>query len=140
MLKIVTNFDELMKALMVRAIVFIEEQHVPYNLEVDEFEHSSLHILGEMGNGEPYACGRIRFLGDYAKLERIAVRKDFRGQGFGHQLVDFMMDVAREKGFQKFKMHAQAHLNEFYGKHGFRAVGEIFKEADIDHYLMIKDD
>jgi len=140
MLKIVTNFDELLKAFMVRAIVFIEEQHVPYNIEVDEFEHSALHIVGEMEDGEPYACGRIRFLGEYAKLERIAVRKDFRRRNLGHELVDFMMDVAREKGFHKFKMHAQAHLTGFYGKHGFRAVGEIFKEADIDHYLMVKDD
>ncbi len=139
MLKIVTSFDELLKAFVVRAIVFIEEQRVPYSLEVDEFEHSALHILGETENGEPYACGRIRFLGEYAKLERIAVRKEFRGQGHGHRLVNFMMEVAREKGFHKFKMHAQAHLTEFYGKHGFHTVGEIFKEAGIDHYLMIRD-
>lgn len=139
MFKIAATLDDLIKALMVRAIVFIEEQHVPYTLEVDEFEFSALHLFGEI-EGEPFACGRIRFLGDWAKLERIAVRKSYRGKGRGHQLVDFMLDLAREKGFHKFKMHAQTHLTGFYGKHGFSALGEIFQEADIDHYLMVKED
>ncbi len=137
MFRIVTSLDDLMKAFMVRAIVFMEEQQCPYEIEVDEFEYSALHILGEI-HGEPFAAGRLRFLGDYAKLERIAVRRAFRGKGYGHQLVDFMMSVAREKGFRKFKMHAQAYLTDFYRQHGFEVKGELFQEANIDHYLMIK--
>ena len=138
MFKIVQSFDELLKAYSVRAIVFVEEQKCPYKIEVDEFEQSSLHILGEI-DGEPIAAGRIRFLGEYAKLERIAVRKDFRGTGLGHRLVDFMMEVAREKGFNKYKMHAQAYLVDFYAKHGFVKKGDMFQEAGIDHYFMVKE-
>jgi predicted GNAT family N-acyltransferase len=64
--------------------------------------------------GEPVAAGRIRYLGDYAKLERIAVRKAYRGTGIGHQLVDYMVSISQQNGFSAFKMHAQAHLTDFY--------------------------
>lgn len=137
--RICTTLDDLAKAFMVRAIVFMEEQQVAYAEEVDELEHSALHFLGEM-EGEPMAAARMRFLGAYAKLERIAVRKAWRGQGLGHALVDYMLDVARERGFRKFKMHAQAHLVEFYRVHGFEPRGEMFQEAKIDHYLMVRED
>jgi predicted GNAT family N-acyltransferase len=139
MFKIVISMDDLIKAFMVRAIVFIEEQNVAYMEEVDEHEFSALHILGEM-DGEPMAAGRIRFLGEWAKLERIAVRRGWRGREYGHQLVEYMLMVARERGYTKFKMHAQAHLEAFYGTHGFTRKGEMFQEAKIDHYLMIRED
>ena len=51
-----------------------------------------------------------------------------------------MIAVAKEQGFKKFKVHAQAYLADFYRKHGFEIVGNMFKEAGIDHYLMIRDD
>ncbi len=137
--RICTNLDDLGKAFMVRAIVFMEEQQVAYAEEVDELEHSALHILGEE-EGEPMAAGRIRFLGEYAKLERIAIRKAWRGRGLGHSLVEYMLDVARERGFRKFKMHAQAHLVDFYGVHGFVPRGEMFQEAKIDHFLMVREE
>ncbi len=137
--RIVTTLDELIKAYLVRAIVFVEEQKVSYAEEVDEHEYACVHILGETA-GEPMAAGRIRFLGEFAKLERICVRQAWRGRDLGHRLVDFMLDVARQRGFKKFKMHAQAHLAHFYGCHGFQAVGDLFDEAGIPHILMIKED
>ncbi len=137
MFKVVTTFDELLKAFMVRAIVFIDEQNVAYAEEVDEHEHASLHILGEQ-DGEPIAAGRIRFLGEYAKLERICVRRPWRGKQLGQQLVRFMMATAQERGFVKFKMHAQSHLTGFYGQFGFHVIGDLFYEANIPHYLMVK--
>ena len=139
MFKVAANLDELTRVFMVRAIVFMEEQNVAYAEEMDEFEHASLHILGVV-DGEPMAAGRIRFLNGYAKLERIAVRKAWRGRGLGRELVEYMIEVARERGFHKFKMHAQAHLVEFYRVHGFEPKGEMFQEAKIDHYLMVKEE
>ena len=137
--RVCTTLDDLTKAYMVRAIVFIEEQQVAYAEEVDELEHSALHILGEM-DGEPMAAARMRFLGEYAKLERIAVRKSWRGRGLGHELVEYMLELARERGFHRFKMHAQAHLVDFYRVHGFEPKGEMFQEARIDHFLMVKEE
>ncbi len=139
MFKIVTSLDELIKVFIVRGIVFVDEQKVPYNIEMDEHEYSAMHILGEI-DGEPIAAGRLRFIGNWAKLERIAVRKKYRNRGYGHDIVEYMIKTARERGFHKFKMHAQAHLSDYYAKHGFKIAGDLFQEADIDHYLMILED
>ena len=139
MFKVVTHLEDLIKVFIVRGIVFIEEQGVPYAVERDEHDFSATHILGEM-DGEPFAAGRIRALGEYAKLERVAVRKAYRGKNLGHELTEFMIAVAKEQGFKKFKVHAQAYLADFYRKHGFEIVGDMFKEAGIDHYLMIRND
>ena len=137
MFKIVFSMDELMKAFAVRAVVFIGEQKCPYDIEIDEFEHSSIHIIGEIEN-EPIAAARIRFPGNWAKLERIAVRKEWRGNNYGHQLVDFMIRYCLNLGFHTMKMNAQAHLVDFYAKHGFERVGEMFYEAGIEHYQMVR--
>jgi predicted GNAT family N-acyltransferase len=137
--RIVTTQDELLKVFCVRSVVFLEEQACPYVLEFDGLDYGALHILGEE-EGEPCAAGRIRFLGAYAKFERIAIRRAYRGGGRGHQLVDFMLRTAREHGFTQYKMHAQAHLVDFYRQHGFEPRGELFQEAGIDHFLMVRHD
>ena len=138
-LKIVRDLEDLIKVFIVRGIVFIEEQEVPYNIERDEYDLNSIHILGEE-DCEPIAAGRVHFLDGYAKLERIAVRKKSRGKGYGHRIVDFLVSIANEHGFYKYKMHAQAYLKEYYEKHGFVVKGDSFLEANIEHYLMVKED
>jgi len=55
-------------------------------------------------------------------------------------LTEFMIAVAKEQGFKKLKLHAQSYLIDFYRKHGFEIVGDMFKEAGIDHHLMVRDD
>ena len=139
MFKVVTNQEDLIKVFIMRGIVFVEEQGVPYAIERDAYDCSATHILGEM-DGEPFAAGRIRAVGEYAKLERVAIRKPNRGKGLGHKLTEFMIAVAQEQGFKRFKVHAQSYLKDFYQKHGFEIIGDMFKEAGIDHYLMIRDD
>ena len=138
MFKVVANLDDLIKVFIIRGIVFVEEQKVPYKIERDEYDFSATHILGE-DKGEPFASGRICAQGEYAKLERVAIRKLYRGKNLGHKLTEFMVPVAKKQGFKKFKVHAQAYLVDFYRKHGFTIVGDVFKEANIDHYLMIRD-
>ncbi|MGQ3684741.1 MAG: GNAT family N-acetyltransferase [Candidatus Loosdrechtia sp.] len=139
MFKVVTNLNDLIKVFIVRGIVFLEEQGVPYSIEHDVYDYSAIHVLGE-DKGEPFASGRIRACGEYAKIERIAVRRSHRGKNLGHQLTDFMISVAREQGFIKFKLHAQEQLVDFYRKHGFKIAGDKFKEAGVGHFLMMLDD
>lgn len=135
MFRVVSSLKDLLRVYSVRSIVFVEEQNCPYDIEVDGLDFTAMHVLGEIDN-EPFAAGRIRFLGEYVKFERLAVRKAFRGMGYGNQLIEFMMGAAREKGYSKFKLHAQTHALEFYEKHGFRAKGDVFMEADMEHQLM----
>ena len=139
MFKTVSTLDDLIKVFIIRGIVFIDEQNVPYVIEMDEHEYSALHILGEI-DGEPVAAGRLRFLNEWAKLERIAVRKEYRNLGYGHDIVEFMLTLARKRGYHKFKMHAQAQLCNYYARHGFKTLGGKFKEANIDHYVMVMED
>ena len=139
MFRVVTSQDDLLKAFAVRSAVFMEEEGIPYTIEHDVYDCSSIHVLGE-DMGEPFAAGRIRPYQGYAKLERISVRKAYRGKNRGHALTDFMVSVANEKGFKKYLLHAQSHLTGFYHKHGFVISGNIFQQAGIDHYVMIRDD
>ena len=124
---------------MVRCIVFCGEQHVPYTIERDAFEADAVHIVGEL-EGAPVAAGRIRCFADHAKLERIAVLRAYRGRGIGAALTRFLVSVARQRGYASYRMHAQVRHASFYARLGFRAVGERFMEADIEHVLMVRDD
>ncbi len=134
--KLVESQEELIKCFLVRGIVFLEEQHVSHSLEMDEHEYSVLHFLGQDEMGEPIAASRLRFVEGWAKLERIAVRKKWRGQGYGKKIIRLMLSEGKKRGFSNFKMNAQAHLVEFYRQFGFEPQGEIFMEANIEHILM----
>lgn len=138
-LKVAGSPEDRLKAFMVRWVVFCGEQGVRFDIEHDEFEDTATHVLGEI-DGEPVAAGRLRCLPDYAKLERIAVRAPYRGRGIGAEITRFLMKLARERGYSSYRMNAQAHLEEFYGRLGFRAVGGIFLEADIEHVTMVRED
>jgi predicted GNAT family N-acyltransferase len=137
--RVVRDRDDLLRVFCIRSIVFVGEQSCPFREEFDGYDDAALHVLGEL-QGEPFAAGRLRVVDEYVKLERIAVLQRARHLGLGHRLVDFMIVTAREQGFHKYKMHAQAHLEPFYAQHGFERRGELFVEAGIDHYLMVRED
>lgn len=137
--KVAGSPEDRLKAFMVRWVVFCGEQGVRHDIERDEFDDTATHVLGEI-DGEPVAAGRLRCLPDYAKLERIAVRSPYRGRGIGVEVTRFLIKLARERGYSSFRMNAQAHLEEFYGRLGFRKVGENFMEAGIEHVPMVRED
>ncbi|MCG8334634.1 MAG: GNAT family N-acetyltransferase [Proteobacteria bacterium] len=137
MFKIVTTQDEMLKAYSIRSIVFVEEQHCPYDIDIDGKDFSALHVLGEIDN-EPFATGRMRFIGEWVKLERLAIRQAYRGKGYGNRLIEFMINTARENGYNNIKLHAQTQTLDFYIKHGFEPKGDFFFEADIEHQLMVR--
>jgi predicted GNAT family N-acyltransferase len=140
MIRIATTPEDILKVMVVRGIVFIEEQGVDWSGEIDEFEDESVHVLGEV-DGEPVAAGRLRFLdGGWAKLERIAVRPGWRGRGLARQVVEFLLAEAEARGAARMKLHAQTYLEDFYAGYGFRRRGEVFDECGIDHVLMVREE
>jgi predicted GNAT family N-acyltransferase len=139
-LRIARASEDVLKVMVVRGIVFIEEQQVDWEGEVDEFENDAIHILGE-ADGQPVASGRIRMLPDgRAKLERIAVRPRWRGRGYGRDVVQYMLDYAYQSGARSYVLHAQAHLQEFYEGFDFRREGDVFQECGIAHVAMVRED
>lgn len=128
-------------AQMIRTRVFVEEQACPPELEWDEYESTSRHLVGYV-EGEPIAAARWRTttFGEemVAKLERFAVLPEHRGRGYGREIVRFAMEDARRAGFRSFILHAQAHLEDFYRSFGFERAGEPFEEAGIEHVRMVR--
>ncbi len=88
-------------------------------------------------DGEPVATARIRWFGDFAKLERLAVRAEHRGAGHGRQLLEFLIDLCRAKGFAKVYLHAQSRLEPFYEQYGFCRVGDPFSFSDYHYVEMV---
>jgi predicted GNAT family N-acyltransferase len=119
----------------IRRRVFIEEQHVPEEIELDADDAHAFHALA-LERGNPVGCGRMVPRGEYVKIGRMAVLKNRRGEGIGRALLQFLMEHARRSGFRRAVLDAQAHAEAFYRKQGFIAVGEIFQEAGIAHRRM----
>ncbi len=118
----------------IRFQVFVEEQHVPEELEYDEFEDVAVHYLAFQDTLAVATC-RWRHTGKGIKLERFAVLNDHRGQGIGEQLVKRVLEevVPLQKTVY---LHAQEQVTGFYEKLGFVPSGPAFDEAGIRHFFM----
>lgn len=154
-IRVVGTEDEWQAARRVRREVFIHEQACPPDEEWDEYDATSRHLIGVVdaktrsGNhlreepaGETVATARWREVQHegrtMAKLERFAVRKPFRGRGYGRQLVQTAIEDAQEAGHTRFILHAQAHLEAFYASFGFASTGHRFDEVGIPHVEMTR--
>lgn len=123
------------QAYAIRRRVFIEEQHVPEEIELDEDDARAFHVLATLG-GRPVGCGRFVAHDGYVKIGRMAVLAELRGGGIGRAILEFLMDRARERGLGKAVLHAQLSAEGFYLKSGYVPVGEVFEEAGIAHRRM----
>ncbi|MFC4024443.1 GNAT family N-acetyltransferase [Oceanobacillus longus] len=135
--KKVNTREELEHAYKVRMKVFVEEQNVPPEEELDEHDASATHFV-TYDNNNPIAASRLRFVDEYGKLERICVIKDYRGKSYGKQIIIEMEKVITEKGYKNAKLNAQTHAEEFYKKLGYETVSGEFLDAGIPHVTMIK--
>jgi predicted GNAT family N-acyltransferase len=134
--------EELKQCFIIRQKVFVEEQGVPADIEIDEFDASPeacCHTL-LIYNNEPAATGRWQaYKVDTAKLQRLAVLKPFRGLGMGKKLILALEQQARESGFQYSILDGQCHAEAFYHKLGYETISEEpFEEAGIMHVRMQK--
>jgi predicted GNAT family N-acyltransferase len=126
-------------ALAVRFRVFVDEQHVPAEEEVDDHDRTDLdarHALIRAGD-DVVAAGRYyRLDASTAQIGRMAVLPAFRGRRVGRQLLDVLVDDARQRGFARAALNAQDHAVGFYAKAGFTPFGEMLVECDILHQPM----
>ncbi len=120
----------------VRRIVFIEEQHVPEALELDELDPVCHHVLVTDVDNKPVATGRM---GSDGRIGRMAVLKEYRNLGIGSALLMALLDYARKEQYASVYLHAQLTAIPFYEKHGFSINGEEFMDAGISHRNMILD-
>jgi predicted GNAT family N-acyltransferase len=136
--KVVRSFDDLMRVVSVRSAVYIGEQECPYDEEYDGNDMSGTHLLGFVGE-EPAGCIRIRFFADFAKIERLAVRKEFRHTRLALQLARASIELARMKGYRVLYSHVQKHMINFNARFGFRLLEgrPEFVFSDFDYVEMV---
>lgn len=128
---------QLEDAFKVRRAVFVEEQKVPAEREVDEYDKSAIHFVAYVEK-IPVAAGRLRLLDEYGKLERICVLKEFRSRTYGREVISEMEAVIRENNLPKAKLNSQTYVVNFYEELGYRVVSDEFIDAGIPHVAMEK--
>ena len=130
--------EERRLAYELRHRVFVVEQRVPVELERDEHDEGALHVVA-LEAGETVGTGRlVAQPGGVGRVGRMAVRADRRRRGVGERVLELLENLARERGLSEIELHAQAQVERFYLRAGYRAEGEHFDEAGIDHVLMRK--
>ena len=122
-------------ARLVREAVFVDEQKVPRNIEVDQRDRVSLHVIARDGDGDAIGTGRL--LPD-GQLGRMAVRADWRGKGVGRALMERLLEEAERQDQRHLALHAQTQASDFYRRFGFVEEGPEFMEAGIPHRSMVK--
>lgn len=131
----VKNDDEMKLVQDIRLEVFVGEQGVPVELEMDELDNEAIHVLAYV-DGVPAGCGRMLLKGDEAKIGRVAVRKSMRRNMLGTGICKLLIAIAGDNGIKKIYMNAQLTAVEFYLSLGFEKRGDVFLEAGIEHIRM----
>lgn len=119
----------------IRFAVFVDEQRVPAELEIDDRDPVCTHVLAFGDDGVAIGTGRIDVDG---KIGRVAVVSTARGFGVGRALMEYLHALATERGLPLVWCHAQVSAVPFYERLGYVATGGVFDEAGIDHVCMQK--
>jgi predicted GNAT family N-acyltransferase len=121
------------EAAPIRYAVFVDEQQVPAEIELDDWDALSLHALALDAQGRVLGTGRL--LPD-GHIGRMAVLQSARGQGVGTALLRALLQAARARGDREVVLSAQTHAMPFYEKAGFIAEGDDYDDAGIPHRQM----
>ncbi len=132
-IQLVSWQDQAAELRAIRETVFVHEQQVPVELEWDEFDEISLHVLAKNLQGLP--VGTARLLPD-GHIGRMAVLKEWRGKGYGSAMLLRLLEESKKRDMKKVILNAQTTAIQFYAKFGFMVTGEEFMEAGIPHVEM----
>ena len=131
-----TTWDKHKKDLIkIRTLVFINEQSVPPDLEWDDYDKDSWHVIAHTKNGEAIATGRMLYDGH---IGRMAVLPEYRSQGVGSEMLSKLIEIAKQQKLDEVYLHAQTSAIEFYKKHDFYITRNEFMDAGIPHVTMRK--
>lgn len=120
----------------VRFEVFVDEQRVPEDEEIDERDPACVHVLVFSDHGEPIGTGRIDLEAE-GKIGRVAVSSGYRGRGVGTALMRLLHEVAAQHGLERVWCNAQTGAAPFYERLGYSTTSQqTFYEAGIEHVRM----
>lgn len=134
----ITRTDDLAACHAIRRVVFIDEQAVPEELEMDDLDGEAIHLLATV-DGRPAGTTRLLLRDEVGKIGRVAVLADQRGTGLGAALIRAALDELRAvPGVTTAKLGAQVHALGFYERLGFTAFGPVYDDAGIPHRDMTR--
>ena len=123
----------------IRLQVFVQEQGIPQELEMDNLDATALHAVA-IENDVVRGTGRLNlYTPGHGVIGRMAVALPLRRQGVGGNILTFLEKEARAQRVRRVTLHAQSYVKEFYARHGYREEGEPFMEAGILHMQMFKE-
>ena len=117
----------------VRQKVFVCEQRVAEEIELDGKDPDCYHVLVTNLKNEPIGAGRMTPEG---KIGRVSVLMPYRGFGLGSHILEKLVEIAAREHLSPVKLHAQIQAIHFYERHNFVSNGPVFMEAGIPHKTM----
>ncbi|MEL6188459.1 MAG: GNAT family N-acetyltransferase [Myxococcota bacterium] len=131
--------DSLDACLALRRAVFVDEQGVPEELEIDGWDPECLHVAARDERGRVVGTARLRAVGGkVAKAERVCVDHAWRSHGVGGALMEALENQAVSEGYEEILLAAQANVIPFYTRRGYAKEGDLFVEGGLDHMYMRK--
>jgi len=134
---IVRDARQRQDAFRVRIAVFVEEQGIPREEELDDLDDVAIHCVGYV-DGAPVAAGRLVLADGYGKIGRMAVLSKHRGTGLGAQILAALEAEGAARGIREFRLSAQLSARGFYDRLGYAPVGDVYDEVGIPHVAMTK--
>lgn len=130
--KIIHPGGDISKAIEVRKQVFVEEQNIPLEIELDDIDAISTHVVLFDDNEKPVGTGRVYPVDEgICMIGRVSVLKECRRKGYGDFAVRILMDYAFRHGAKKIEIHSQVPVVPFYESIGFKAEGDPFEEDTV---------
>ncbi|WP_157221122.1 GNAT family N-acetyltransferase [Flavisphingomonas formosensis] len=128
------TFEDMAKIFAVRTATYVAEQHAQYDEEYDGNDFCATQLLG-LVDGQPAGCARIRYFGSFAKLERVAVRKEFRHTRLASRLARETIRHCRRKGFHRILGHSRFDLFPLWKMFGGKLIDgrPSFRFADVEY-------
>ncbi len=134
-IEIVKWIDEYELLTMIREKVFIEEQKVTSQLEWDGMDKDAIHFLA-FKDKKGVGCARAFVIQNRMQLGRMAVLREYRGEGIGSALIETAITLAKLNQLSGIYISAQCHAIDFYKKFGFEVTSDIYLDAEIPHRDM----
>jgi predicted GNAT family N-acyltransferase len=129
--------DAEQEAFSIRKRVFIQEQGVPEEMELDEHDLTAQHALAYMGSQCIGTARLVSLPGNIGRIGRMAVLPNYRRRGIGRQLLSTLLELSKSHGITQLELHSQLSAIPFYEQSGFTGHGDIYDEAGIAHRDMI---
>ncbi|HEX7855877.1 MAG TPA: GNAT family N-acetyltransferase [Sphingobium sp.] len=138
--RVARTMDDLLKSFSVRSATYVAEQLCPFDEEFDGNDFCATHLIGEI-DGEPAGSIRVRFFSDFVKIERLAVRREYRQSRLAFRLVRAALAHASRKGYRRAYGHSRTDLTRFWGIFGFKPLEgrSPFMFSDVEYVELQAD-